>query len=89
MSWLEGSLAGSSTATLPQMKVTGESCDLELTMLDVLHVQVQAGHQNTHCLRTLVAQQLLDLQWTRTVIKECSANLTGQGQGHHLSTRHK
>lgn len=33
-----------------------------LTMLDVLHVEVEAGHENPHSLRTLVIQQLHHLQ---------------------------
>lgn len=31
---------------------------IKFTILDVLHIQMDAGHQNTNSLRTLVAQEL-------------------------------
>lgn len=42
---------------------------ITLTILDVLHIKMNAGHQNTHSLRTLVAQELHHLRVDET--KKC------------------
>ena len=41
---------------------TQSSDHITLTIVDVFHIQMNAGHQNSHSLRTLVAQKLHHLQ---------------------------
>lgn len=45
--------------TFPDIFSKGEICDFmrTLTILDVLHIKMDAGHQDTHSLGTLVAQK--------------------------------